>query len=63
MVKIFSIRRELKPKDYQNIAILRFGDLNDFSSWQMTKAEISRKLCINYSTVVKVLHRIHLYGA
>ena len=63
MVKLFPIRRELKNKDLKNIGLLRFGSLTDFTSYRMSMAEISRRLGINYQTVVSVLRRVKQFGA
>ena len=63
MVKLYPIRRELKIKDLKNIGLLRFGSLTDFTSYRMSMAEVSRRLGINYQTVVSVLRRVKMLGA
>ena len=55
-------RRQLSDKQKQNIILLRFGSLDDFSQSVMTVYQISKRLTIPYYTVSHMLKRFELRG-
>ena len=55
-------RRNLELKAKKNIALMRFGSLDNFDRVYHSMKEIAKHLNINYQTVASFLHRVRDHG-
>ena len=62
MVKLFSVRRRLSPKEKLNILFCTYGSLTDCLRVKHGPCEVARQVKIAQPTVTMVLKRFAKYG-